>query len=77
MSMDKQLTLLERPDTNDEPQVEPAEMGGHAQTENLKMVTDLRLLNGRYIVVEYLMTGMSQYSNRNNRRLAHCIPLTL
>jgi hypothetical protein len=51
------LVPVEHPDNSDEPQVDPAGLSGLIYMGNSRMVTDLVLVNGRYVAIEYMDDG--------------------
>ncbi len=57
MSMGIHLVRVESRDTSDEQRVDPAELSGVTYVSNSRMVTDLVLVNGRYVVSRHLDDG--------------------
>ncbi len=57
MNMGIHLVRFERPDTTDEPQVDTGYLSGVTYVGDSRMVTDLVLVNGRYVAIEHLDDG--------------------
>ncbi len=51
------LVRVEHPDISDEQQLDPEELSGVTYVGNSRMVTDLVLVNGRYVAIEHLDDG--------------------
>jgi hypothetical protein len=51
------LVRIEPRDTSDKQRVDPAELSGVTYMGNPRMVTDLVLVNGRYVVSRHLDDG--------------------
>ena len=57
MNMGIHLVRVEDPDTTDEPQVDKEDLSGVTYVGNSRIVTDLVLVNGRYVAIEHLDDG--------------------
>jgi hypothetical protein len=57
LNMGIHLVRVEHPDTTDEPQVDTEYLSGVTYVGNSRMVTDLVLVNGRYVAIEHLDDG--------------------
>ena len=57
MNMCIHLVRVEHPDISDEQQLDPEELSGVTYVGNSRMVTDLVLVNGRYVAIEHLDDG--------------------
>jgi hypothetical protein len=51
------LVRVEHPDTTDEPQVVTENLSGFTYEGNYRIVTDLVLVDGRYVAIEHLDDG--------------------
>ncbi len=51
------LVRVKPPDNRDEPQVDTEYLSGVTYVGNSRMVTDLVLVNGRYVAIEHLDDG--------------------